>query len=488
MNIKKYIAALILFLAFGLFQSEASASKLPIDVWNFIKASLPDAKQRFDSVVTLKNDIMYIPLYPPSDKTVDSIQIEYTYPNNKPLSSLPEVVLLNNGYSLLKVFKDASGNYTLTRQDELPIKVRLGLMPQDMLTPVGLKMPESLKLTLGDLLIPSKDESTLSLTQEEKEKVKSPFNPVVKRNEFVSIEELKNKKIYINPKNSKFLEAYNYTSKSPLYELKLASAPLKIIPSTKNDVALVLYWSEKKLDIIDLKNENIVTTISIDDKPTDACYKEKENLVYVTSQNAKAIYAISLDSMAIKKVIKLEQRPSKIAYSDIDNIITFYDDFQSKVFNVIESGNEYVVQPLGAVPNASKITSDQANVYVLSRTQNQIYVFDKVLSKLTKTIDTDLKPTDAILYNTRLYIICSKTGSINVYDTVLEKILSKENIGDNVFYSKMNLLPNEKQILITGSNSGNYILYSLDKMEIIKKQESYVDVSDIIILDKEQRL
>ena len=192
--------------------------------------------------------------------------------------------------------------------------------------------------------------------------------------------------------------------------------------------------------------------------------------------------------MEIKKVIKLEQRPSKIAYSDIDNIITFYDDFQSKVFNVIESGNEYVVQPLGAVPNASKITSDQANVYVLSRTQNQIYVFDKVLSKLTKTIDTDLKPTDAILYNTRLYIICSKTGSINVYDTVLEKILSKENIGDNVFYSKMNLLPNEKQILITGSNSGNYILYSLDKMEIIKKQESYVDVSDIIILDKEQRL
>ncbi len=488
MNIKKYLAVIVLFLAFGLFQTEASASKLPSDVWNFIKASLPDAKQRFDSVITLKNDIMYIPLYPPSDTTVDSIQIEYTYPNNKSLSSLPEVVLLNNGYSLLKVFKDSSGNYTLTRQDELPIKVRLGLMPQDMLTPVGLKMPESLKLTLGDLLIPSKDEATLSLTKEEKEKVKSPFNPVVKRNEFISIEELKDKKIFINPKNSKFLEAYNYSSRSPIYELKLASMPLKIISSNKNDAAIVLYWSEKKLDIIDLKNENIIATIPIDNKPSDACYNEKDNLVYVTSQNARAIYVISLDSMDIKKIIKTEQRPSKITYSTIDNILTFYDDFQSKVYNVIESGQEYVVQPLGTVPNVSKIISDQANVYAISRTQNQIYVFDKTLSKLNKTIDTDTKPTDAVLYNTKLYIICSKAGSINVYDTVLEKILSKETIEDNIFYSKINLLPNKKQILITGNNSGSYILYNLDNMEIVKKQESYVDVSDIVILDKEQRL
>ena len=36
--------------------------------------------------------------------------------------------------------------------------------------------------------------------------------------------------------------------------------------------------------------ENIITTIPIDNKPSDACYNEKDNLVYVTSQNARAIY------------------------------------------------------------------------------------------------------------------------------------------------------------------------------------------------------
>ena len=102
--------------------------------------------------------------------TMEKIQIEYSYPNNQTLSQYPEVVLLNNGYSFLKVFKDEKGNYTLTKKDDLPIKVRLGLMPQDMLTPIGLKMPESLKLTLGDLLIPSKEEGTMTLSEEDKAK------------------------------------------------------------------------------------------------------------------------------------------------------------------------------------------------------------------------------------------------------------------------------------------------------------------------------
>ena len=118
------------------------ASKLPDDVWKYVKSVLPNAQQRFDSVVTLENNVMYIPLYPPSTTTVDVIKVDYTYPASKTFKDLPEVILLNNGYSFLKVTKDAKGNYTLTKKDDLPIKVRIGLMPQDLLTPVGLKIPE----------------------------------------------------------------------------------------------------------------------------------------------------------------------------------------------------------------------------------------------------------------------------------------------------------------------------------------------------------
>lgn len=486
MNFKNNILKISVLTIITALANCAYASKLPDDVWTFVKANLPSAKQRFDSVVTLNNDIMYIPLYPPSEKDVNSIQIEYTYPSNKKLNQLPEVVLLNNGYSLLKVFKDESGNYTLTKKDDLPVKVRLGIMPQDLLTPVGLKMPESLTLTLGDILIPSKEETSLVLKDEEK--TKGQFNQAPVKNEFVTTEELKNKKIFINPKNSKFLEVYDSTAQTSLYELKLSSMPQKIINSEETDTALILYWGGKNIEIINLKDENIIATIPLEEKPTDAAYNKKENLVYIASQKGHAIYVISLNSMSLSKIVKLDQKPSKIAYNSFDDTINFYDEYQSKVYNVTKNGEEYIVQPMGNVNNLSALESDVANIYAFSRTDSQMYIYDKTSAKLLGTVDVDKKPTDVLRYKSKLYILCSKEGYLDAYDTVKGKIVSREKLPENSFYSNLTKIPNEENILITGTNSGNYVIYNLEKMKTIKKQDSHINVANIVILDKAQKL
>ena len=484
MNIKKLIIG-ISVLSLSLVNS-ALASKLPNDVWNYVKTNLPSAKQRFDSVVTVSDDVMYVPLYPPSDKTVESIQTEYTYPANKKFNQLPEVVLLNNGYSFLKIYKDESGNYTVTKKDDLPIKVRMGLMPQDMLIPAGLKMPESLTLTLGDLLIPSKEETSLAL--KDSDKSKPQYNQALPKNEFVATNELKDKKIFINPKNSKFLEVYDSKNQSSLYELKLSSMPQSIISSEENNVALVLYWSGKDVEIIDLKDENVIATITLDEKPTDAAYNKKENLVYITSQKGNAIYIVSLNSMSLTKVVKLDQKPSKINYNGFDNSLSFYDEYQSKVFHVTKNGEEFIVQPMGTVKNVSDIADDVANIYAISRTENQMYVFDKTQAKLIATIDVDKKPTAILRYKTKLYILCSKEGYIDVYDTVSGKIISREKIAPEGFYSKMTRIPSEENILVTGVNTTNYIIYDLEKMKPTKVQASYINVNNVVIMDKAQKL
>ena len=484
---KKNILSLSL-LTFTMLLNSAMASKLPDDVWKYVKENIPTAQQRFDSVVVVDDDLMFIPLYPPADKTVDELKVEYTYPNNQKLSQYPEVLLLNNGFAFLKVFKDEQGNYTLTKKDDLPIKVRLGLMPQDMLTPLGLKMPESLKLTLGDLLIPSKEENSLVLKEDETQKNKSPYVSAVKRNEFIQTAEFKNKKTFINPKNSKFLSVYDNTSQNPLYELKLSSMPLKIVTSAKSKVALVLYWSGKNLEIIDLKEERVIATLPIDAPATDVVLNEKENIAYVTSQNANAIYFVDLNLMELKKVVKLDQKPSKITYCEIDDTISFFDEHSAKVYNITRGTDDYVVQPIGNVANASKVLSDIANIYALSRTNNELYVYDKVHGKLLNTIEVDKKPTDALIYGTKIFILCSKEGFIDVYDTQQGKIVSREKLSQDGFYMNMTLIPNDKNVMITGINSKKYLLYNLDTMKLVKEQESYIDVANIIILDKTQRL
>ena len=475
------ILAIFLFCTQNVF-----ASKLPDDVWNFVKSNLPNARQRFDSVITLNQGIMYIPLYPPSTSEVAKIQIEYTYPKNSNFKNLPEVVLLNNGYSFLKVFKDSDGHYSVTKNDNLPIKVRLGLMPQDMLTPVGLKIPESLKLTLGDLLIPSENETSLVIKDDEESKTQKYSN--TKKNAFITCNELKNKKILVNPMNSKFVEVYDNASNNALYELKLTSMPLKIVTSSVSDLALVLYWSTKQIDIINLKDENVVAKINIDAPASDVVLNRKDNIAYVSSQNSNSIYIIDLSSMQLSRIIKLDQKPSKIAYCETDNTIAFFDEFSSRMFKIIQQDTEYTVVPLGETKSVSKVLCDNSKIYALSRTQGVLYVFDKIESKLLSTVELDKKPTDAILYGGKLFILCSKDGYMDIYDIVQDKIIKKEQLSTEGFYSKITLIPNEKNILITGINSKNYLIYNLDEMKLTKKQESYIDAANIVITDKNQRL
>ena len=482
MDIKKNILSLSLG-AFLLFAPNANASKLPNDVWNFVKLQIPNVQQRFDSVLVVNDNVMYIPLSPPTTTMVNELKVEYVYPENKTLKNLPEVVLLNNGYSLLKVFKDDKGNYSLTQKDDLPIKVRLGLMPQDMLTPIGLKMPESLKLTLGDLLIPTKEEGSLAL-KEDKQKTTSSNIPTINQNEFIATVDFKDKKTFINPRNSKFLEVYDNNSQTPLYELKLTSMPLKIITSEKSKVALILYWNNKKIELIDLKDERIIKTIELGANATDVVLNKKENIAYITSQNANSIYLINLNSMQLDKVIKLDQKPTKITYCEDDNSIAFYDEFSSKLFNMTNDNEAYSVQVLGEVNNVSKILIDKNNIYAISRMQNQLFVFDKNQAKLTNTIDLDIKPTDALLYQGKIFILCSKEGYMNVYDIEQNKIISREKLAQEGFYSNMTLIPGENNVLITGITSKTYLIYSLDKMKLARTQNSYIDVANIIILDK----
>lgn len=473
---------LVIFVLFLNFNVGAFAAKLPSDVAKYVKTNLPNAKIRFDSVIVLPNDIMYIPLYPPTDMTVESLKVEYSYPSSKSLKDMPEVLLLNNGYSFLKVFKDEKGNYTLTKKDDLPIKVRLGLMPQDMLTPVGLKMPESLKLTLGDLLIPSKEETTLAFKDNEIQEKINPYNPAVSRNEFIPVVQLKDKKTFINPKNSKFISVYDNTSKDPLHELKLSAMPIKIL--TSSNVALVIYWSGKEADIIDLKDERLISKIELDGNATDAALNEKDNIAYITSQNANSIYVVSLNSMQLVTVVKLDQKPSKIVYCQLDDSIAFFDEFASKVFNITRNGSDYIVQPIGSAQNITKVLSDVANIYAISRTNNNLSIFDKNQGILLNTIELDKKPTDAIMIGTKIFILCSKEGYMNVYDTVENKIISKEQLSKDGFYSKMTLIPNDNNIIITGMNAKNYLIYDFNKMKLVKKQDSYIDVNNIVVIDK----
>jgi len=456
----------------------AMASRLPDDFWAYLQKVYPNSTQRFDSVVVLADGTTYIPLYPAQQGEDKNIKLEYTYPLNRMPQNKPEVMIFNNNFVLLKLMKEKSGRYTITKNENLPLKVKLGVMPQDMLVPVGLQVPDSLKLILGNLIIPEKNDNLITAATDTK-------IGMVKDNsgKIIPLAELKNKKALISSDMSKFALVYDGEKKNSLYELKLSGLPSKILASNKSKLALVMYFGSKTVEIVDLATERTVTQITLDDMPKDGDLDTVNNIAYIASAGASTIYAIDLNTAKLSKAIKVEQAPEKIAVSDDSKALAFMDRNTQKIYSLKETDGSYIAKYIADGTNLSRLLFKKGKIYAVSRTENRLSVYDEEENILTAEVRLNEKPTDAVFFQNKIYILCSKDSIVNVFDTISQKII--ENIVlDNVgFYSKITMIPNQPNAIITGIQTKKFLLLNLEKMMITKKQNADINVSNIIIID-----
>ena len=469
---------LLISLCMFLINQCAMASRLPDDFWTYLQKQFPNATQRFDSLVILNDGTTYIPLYPAEQNEEKNIKLEYTYHAGLNLASKPEVAIFNNNFVLLKLIKDRNGNFSITKNEDLPLKVKLGVMPQDMLVPVGLQVPESLMLTLGDLVIPQKNDNMIVVATDAK-----IGNSKDEKDKIAPLNELRNKKTMISTDRSKFVLIYNGEGKNSLYELKLNGLPSKIVASNKSKFALVMYFGSKTVEIIDLTNERMVSQINLDDMPKDADLDSINNIAYVASANASSIYMIDLNSAKLIKVIKLEQSPDRVAVSNDGKSLCFTDRNTQKIYSLKLIDNSYVAKLIADGKNLSRILFKNGNIYTISRTDNIMSIYNEDEAFLTGEIKLHEKPTDAVFYQDKIYILCAQDNIVDVYDTKSQKIVENIVLDNNGFYSKITMIPNQPNALITGIQTKKFLLLNLDKMMITKKQNSNIDVANIVIID-----
>lgn len=150
----KYLS--IFFIVFSLFLVSglsSVATTLPQKEQEYIKKELPNASIRFDGLVSLSDGTLYLPVLPSNPNKNAKGKIVLTVPSGKRLSQLPDVVLFDTNFALLKVIKTKDGKSTVAQPKDIPLVVKTGLFPQDMLVPPGLYIPEELKIIMGDLKI-----------------------------------------------------------------------------------------------------------------------------------------------------------------------------------------------------------------------------------------------------------------------------------------------------------------------------------------------
>ncbi len=461
--------------------SSAYATQLPQDLKDFVNKSFPKTDFRFDGVVILPDNTVYLPLIPAKFDKADALTVKATIPAGKTFVQKPDAVIFSNDFVLLKVITDAKGNKTLVKLDNPPTEMRTGLLPQDMLVPRNLSVPDNLKNIIGNLEISTAKDPGLVVP------VVQP--KTVQGNNIASLKlipELKGKTLYVSTSFSKNIQVVNPEKKVPEYALMQQNIPI-MIKGWNNTFLLVTSYGKKSIDVISLADDQVIKQIEFKAQPDEMIIDEKNHLAYVSTPSDASIYVVNLDTMTLKKQIKLNGMCEKIILSD-DGSKIFYNDKQTNTIWVIETNNNYLLKEIGKFPNVSKIAYLNDKIYITSRTENRLAIVDYETMNLISENTVSPKPVDMLTYNNDLFILGASENTIEVVDTSVDKLTHTIVLPDAGFATKLNRIDGTNLALVTDAKAGKYFVLNLDTKAIISSNPVATPVTSMVVLNKVKKI
>lgn len=456
----------------------AFATPLPDNVQNFVKASFPNTNFRFDGVVILPDNTVYLPLIPSKFNDDKPVKIKSTIPAGESMSQKPDAVILSNDYVLLKMLTNNRGRSTVVNLTVPPLELRTGLLPQDMLVPKNFIVPSNLKNIVGNLNITTGRESGLVIP------VSQQKNGVAV-NSLSATPQLQNKMFYIVTNASKYIQVLSPERKNPNYAFYQESTPICI--KNYQDFLLVTSFDKKSLDVISLADEKVIKEIDFKTQPEEIVVDEKNKLAYISSGEDASMYVVDLNTMTIKKQLKLNGMCEKVILSS-DGTKLFYNDKQTREIWVVELDNDYLLKEIGRFPNVSRIAYANGKVYITSRTKSRLAIVDYETMGLMSENAISAKPLDMLVYKNELYILGADDKTLDVIDTTLDTIVKQITLSSNQFPSKITRVGNSNIAVVTDAKAGVYSVIDLDKKIVIKTNQLDVPVSSIVITNKIKKI
>lgn len=472
--IKSLLLSLTLFMSLP-----AIAEKIPENVQKFVEANFPKTNFRFDGVVILPDNTMYLPLFPAKTDNGEELTIKQTYPANKTMSSKPNVIVLSNDFALLKVLTNTKGQKTVYTMANPPIELRTGMLPQDMLVPNNFVIPENLKSIAGNLIVDTTSYSGIRV---------ETTKPVVTKlsgstlNTLSQIPALKNKNFYASSPYSKNIQVLNLGAKTPEYSLKQNNVPISM--KTYNDEFLLVTSYEKpSVDVISLADDQIIKQIHTNTQPDEILIDNNKKLAYISSSVDSSIYVLNLETMNLCKQIKITGMCEKLTLSD-DGTKLFYYDKKTRDIWSVELDNNYLLKEIGKFPNVSKIAYTNNKIYITSRTKNRVAIIDYDTIGLIAEFDICEKPIDMIAYKNKIYILGAEDNSIQIIDSDTDEVTDSIYLNTNGFSTKISHIEGTNIALITDTKSALYTIFDLDAKKAVNFVPIDIPANSIVVTEK----
>ncbi len=473
---KKFLALIGIIL----FTSTASfAAKIPDDVKTYIKDQIPQADIRFDGVITFPPNTIYLPLYPSLFSDIKTLKIKETYPANMTLKQEPDIIIFNNDFVLMKVLSDGQGHRTVLHQTKPPLQVRTGLLPQDMLVPSGLIIPENIKSIIGNLKIDTKNEDIIKLeNQDAYEDFITKSEPVIQQG---VISQLKNKILYVTTNYSKNIQVVEPGKSGPEYALSQKSIPIDVKAVNNGKFLIVTAYERPFLDVISVADSRFIKQISLNSNPEEILLNSTGDKAYITSPSASTIYVVDLKLMTLIQKIKVNGYCEHLSL--YENKLFYVDKLRNEIW-AIDMDKDYELKDIGLFPNTSSIAYADNKIFLASRTKSRIAVIDYDTLGLINEFTTVNKPTKTMIFNGVLYVLGSQNNKIQKININNNNVIGTIELESNGFAGNIHLLDNSGIAVTTDLKNNSYSIVDLIKGKTIKTYSLNVPVKDVIIADK----
>ena len=542
MKIKLSILALIVAFIFAV---PVEATQLPKEMKEYLLSQKKVPTIRFDSIIVYSNDVMYLPVLPAYPEKVDKVKIVKTYPSNQSMDALPDLVVFNNNYSLLKIIRKDANTLTVRNIPELPTEVKTGTIPQDIMVPRGLVLPENLAGILGDVNIPLIGSAKTATFVSTRKTAPLPSGKRVVDNKKYNVpSSLKNKLFFVNNFQTEYLQVFSSTVTEPLYSLKTSGVMRDVKPVLNGKFLLAATKDKKNLDVIDIYNEYVAKHIDLTALPSEIAVDDARGKAYVASITDESLFVIDLAKMTMKEKIQLIGAPQRLSISEDGKKIAYLDLKTSNIY-VLDIENDYANKLITNYPNTTKLILENNVLYVISRTKpklrivsfdliqdnektktkkdkkkekqkaeeekaedaeiatNDIYTSfeiddgsneeekeDDQLLQNTKTYATSIKdinigqkPIDMYEANGQIYVLCAGDNTVYRYN-ITNGVVKSDKLPVDGFSKAFSPVPNSNLAVITNMADLKYVVYDMDKEKAIQTLPISEYINTIIILER----
>ena len=455
------------------------SAKLPDEVAEYIQSKIPGTDIRFDGVIILPDNTVYLPLFPSLFSDIKTISVKESVPANQDINSKPALIIFNNDFVLLKVLPDENGRRTVLHMANPPLEVRTGLLPQDMLVPSGLYLPENLKGIKGNLNIDTKKEDVIKYT------LKESFEEFLSDGDKIGpqtlIPQLAGKMVYIITNYSKNIQVLEPAHATPSYSLAQKSIPVNVEPVLNGKFLMVTSYDRPYLDIVSVADSRFIKQLSLGTNPDEILVDGNNNRVYVTAPDSSTIFVVDLDTMSVIQKIRVNGYCEKLLLAE--GKVFYVDKMKNEIWSM-EPDNNYALKNIGKFPNVSALMFDDNKLYVASRTKSRIAIVDYDTLGLEHEFTVSNKPIALLKHKDILYILSAQNNVIQIIDLSKGSFEGKIVLPKEGFSSRFNKIPNTNLAIAADVKKNCYSIIDLENKTLIKTYYVNVPIKDVKISEK----